>query len=164
MKFLTIQNTKLGTISIAAKDETLFGLEFGDNSKEVLKNSFVETNCDISIDLVSKVLSAANFGDFQYIETKITGSSFVKDVLEAIKAVQPGETASYSQIAKLIGKPNAYRAVGTACSKNPIGLIIPCHRITKADGKRSGFKWGKQVLDNILKLEKENKAVIIEND
>jgi methylated-DNA-[protein]-cysteine S-methyltransferase len=64
---------------------------------------------------------------------------FMKKVLDACKRIPPGKTTSYSQLARMIGKPRAGRAVGNALAKNPVPLIIPCHRVIHSDGSLGNF-------------------------
>jgi len=66
-------------------------------------------------------------------------SSFGISVLTACRAIEFGQTISYSGLAKKSGRPNAYRAVGSTLAKNPLPLLIPCHRIIRSDGKLGGF-------------------------
>jgi methylated-DNA-[protein]-cysteine S-methyltransferase len=68
---------------------------------------------------------------------------FHRQVLQATSTIPYGETASYGEVAALAGKPGAARAAGTALSVNPIALIVPCHRIIKADGSTGGYGGGK---------------------
>lgn len=81
----------------------------------------------------------------------IHGTPFQLRVWKAMMAIPFGQTKSYKDIAKAVGAPNAFRAVGTACGKNPIGMLIPCHRVLASDGSLGGFGWGlkrkQQMLD-----------------
>jgi len=61
-------------------------------------------------------------------------TSFVRDTLEQLRKVPLGDVATYGEIAKRLGKPNATRAVGTACARNPVAIIVPCHRIVPKSG------------------------------
>ncbi|HUO23518.1 MAG TPA: bifunctional DNA-binding transcriptional regulator/O6-methylguanine-DNA methyltransferase Ada [Caulobacteraceae bacterium] len=72
----------------------------------------------------------------------IRGTAFQQRVWQALRRIPPGATASYADIARAIGAPQAVRAVGRACGANPIGLAIPCHRVVRADGALSGYAWG----------------------
>lgn len=78
---------------------------------------------------------------------------FVKKVWMAIAAIPFGETRSYLDIAKLIGHPKAFRAVGTACSKNPYPLVIPCHRVISSDGSVGGFASCLTIKQTLLDFE-----------
>jgi methylated-DNA-[protein]-cysteine S-methyltransferase len=78
--------------------------------------------------------------DFMNIPIELEGfSSFQRSVLTACRNIEFGRTISYSGLAKKIGRPTAVRAVGGALAKNPLPLIIPCHRIIRGDGKIGGF-------------------------
>ncbi|MHC4364734.1 MAG: methylated-DNA--[protein]-cysteine S-methyltransferase [Planctomycetota bacterium] len=82
---------------------------------------------------------------------------FAKDVLTACRAVRFGQTASYLELAAEIGQPDAVRAVGGALAKNPLPLIIPCHRIIRSDGKIGGFSapGGTAIKKRLLQLEQQ---------
>ena len=69
----------------------------------------------------------------------IHNSNFEKLVFEQIDQIPYGETRSYKDIARAIGKPKSYRAVANACGKNPFPVSIPCHRVIKSDGSIGGY-------------------------
>ena len=81
------------------------------------------------------------------------GTPFQLAVWEALLQVPFGQTATYGQIAALIGRPKAYRAVGLANNRNPIPLIIPCHRIIGSDGSLTGYGGGLDLKKRLLQLE-----------
>ena len=81
------------------------------------------------------------------------GTEFQKKVWAELLKIPYGKTKSYQEIAEAIGKPNAQRAVGSACNKNPILLIIPCHRVVSKSGKLTGFACGVDRKEQLLKLE-----------
>jgi len=68
-------------------------------------------------------------------------------------AIPCGETASYQQVAQAIGKPNALRAVASACAANKLAIVIPCHRVVRRDGALSGYRWGVERKAQLLKRE-----------
>ena len=72
----------------------------------------------------------------------LEGTDFQKAVWRQLKKIPYGQTASYGDVARAIGRPGAFRAVGNANNKNPIPLIIPCHRVIGSDGKLVGFGGG----------------------
>ena len=84
-------------------------------------------------------------------------SSFGISVLTACRAIEFGQTISYSGLAKKSGRPNASRAVGSTLAKNPLPLIIPCHRIIRSDGKLGGFSapGGITLKEKMLELERQ---------
>ncbi|MBI5894245.1 MAG: methylated-DNA--[protein]-cysteine S-methyltransferase [Deltaproteobacteria bacterium] len=84
----------------------------------------------------------------------LKGTPFQKKVWNELRKIPFGKTLSYKDIAKRINKPNAHRAVGNACGKNPIPIIIPCHRVIAADGKLGGYSSGLDIKKKLLKIEK----------
>lgn len=72
----------------------------------------------------------------------VLGTELQKAVWAALRAIPAGQTASYADIAKAIGRPSAFRAVAQACGANPLAVITPCHRVVRADGGLSGYRWG----------------------
>lgn len=87
----------------------------------------------------------------------IRGTAFQVKVWDALGRIPPGETASYSEIARAIGAPKATRAVAGACAANPAALAIPCHRAVRADGSLSGYRWGQERKRALLEREREGK-------
>lgn len=81
------------------------------------------------------------------------GTDFQKSVWAALLTIPFGETRSYGEIARQIGRPQASRAVGAANGRNPISIIAPCHRVLGANGKLTGFAGGLEAKDQLLKLE-----------
>ena len=84
-----------------------------------------------------------------------TGTEFQLHVWRALLEIPFAETASYSQIAARIGRPSAVRAVGSANGRNPIPIIIPCHRVIGSDGALTGFGGGLDVKEFLLRLERD---------
>lgn len=80
-------------------------------------------------------------------------SPFTQRVLKEVKRVPYGEVRTYKEIAEAIGNPKASRAVGQALKRNPIPIIIPCHRVIKGNGEIGGFSLGRKVKRYLLKLE-----------
>ena len=72
----------------------------------------------------------------------VRGTAFQRRVWQALRAIPPGSTASYAEIARRIGRPQAVRAVGQAIASNPVAVAIPCHRVIRTDGSLSGYRWG----------------------
>jgi methylated-DNA-[protein]-cysteine S-methyltransferase len=83
----------------------------------------------------------------------LRGTRFQKDVWEALRAIPFGETRSYGQLAKQLGNPRATRAVGAANGRNPISIILPCHRVIGSSGKLTGFAGGLDAKAHLLSLE-----------
>jgi len=86
---------------------------------------------------------------------KLNGTDFQIDVWKALQTIPFGETRSYGEIARVIGKPKASRAVGMANNRNPIVIIVPCHRVIGHDGSLTGFGGGIELKRRLLELEQK---------
>lgn len=82
-----------------------------------------------------------------------SGTAFQKRVWEALCEIPYGETRSYREVAESVGDPKGARAVGSANGRNPIPIVIPCHRVINADGKLGGYSSGLPIKEALLKLE-----------
>ena len=87
---------------------------------------------------------------------RLDGTEFQVKVLKALQKIPYGETVSYGEIAKRIGKPKAVRAVGAANGRNPIPIVVPCHRVIGSGGDLTGFGGGLDTKEALLRLEAEN--------
>ena len=83
----------------------------------------------------------------------IGGTAFQQRVWAALRAIPPGRTASYAEIARRIGSPAAVRAVAQACAANALAVAIPCHRVVRSDGALSGYRWGVERKRSLLDRE-----------
>ena len=85
----------------------------------------------------------------------VQGTAFQQKVWTELRRVQAGETVSYAELAARIGRPSSFRAVAGACARNPLALVIPCHRVVKKDGGLSGYRWGVENKRKLLERERE---------
>ncbi len=83
---------------------------------------------------------------------------FRRDVVEALPSVGYGATATYAQVATATGRPTAVRAVGTACARNPVPLLLPCHRVVRSDGTAGRYAGGDAAKTALLALERTGLA------
>jgi AraC family transcriptional regulator of adaptative response/methylated-DNA-[protein]-cysteine methyltransferase len=88
----------------------------------------------------------------------IRGTAFQERVWRALRTIRPGDTASYAEIAKRIGRPKAVRAVAQACARNPLAVAIPCHRVVRNNGDLSGYRWGVERKRELLDRERNAKS------
>lgn len=88
------------------------------------------------------------------VPIKQFGTELQMKVFEVLKSIPYGHTLSYKDVAILIGKPKASRAVGNACNKNPIMIVVPCHRVIGKNGKLVGFAYGTDLKEELLELER----------
>lgn len=85
----------------------------------------------------------------------VRGTAFQRRVWQALQAIPPGQTASYSEVAARIGQPAAVRAVAGACAANALAVAIPCHRVVRTDGSLSGYRWGIERKRALLDRERQ---------
>jgi methylated-DNA-[protein]-cysteine S-methyltransferase len=93
------------------------------------------------------------------IALDMRGTSFQRNVWEALLAIPFGETRSYRDLAKKLGNPQATRAVGAANGRNPISIIVPCHRVIGSNGKLTGFAGGLETKAHLLDLEQRHRSL-----
>ena len=91
---------------------------------------------------------------------KLSGTEFQLRVLDELQRIPYGETTSYGDIARRIGRPSAVRAVGAANGRNPIPIIVPCHRVIGSNGSLTGFGGGLGAKQTLLRLEEENRGLL----
>ncbi len=129
--------------NIYFKEDTDLKDEYVVNETELIKRTFNEL----------KEYFAGKRKSFD-IPLFIKGTEFQKKCWQALLEIPYGETRTYGQIAEMIGNPKACRAVGLSNNRNPISIIIPCHRVIGANGKLVGYAGGLQVKEYLLKLER----------
>ena len=97
-------------------------------------------------------------GDRQEFELDLApdGTTFQVEVLEALRGIPYGETCTYRDIAVAVGRPKAVRAVGNANGRNPLPIVIPCHRVIGSDGSLTGFGGGIEIKRYLLDLEQQH--------
>jgi AraC family transcriptional regulator of adaptative response/methylated-DNA-[protein]-cysteine methyltransferase len=83
----------------------------------------------------------------------VRGTAFQQRVWQALRNIPAGSTASYADVAKLIGSPDSVRAVAKACGANVLAVAIPCHRVIRSDGALSGYRWGVERKRALLEKE-----------
>ena len=146
----TVIDSPIGKIAVFAENEKLIRLDL--KTKERADSVITE-----------KVLFEAEKQLFEYfsgkrktfeLEYELSGTEFQKSVWRELLKIPFGKTKNYGEIAKEIGKPKAGRAVGSACNKNPLPIIVPCHRVIGADGKLTGFACGTEIKEWLLDHEK----------
>lgn len=89
------------------------------------------------------------------IPLNLQGTPFQRQVWQALQGIPYGRTVSYGQIAKKVGSPQASRAVGAANGRNPVSIIVPCHRVIGSSGKLVGYGGGLSIKTALLELEKQ---------
>ena len=138
----------IGILEIVCENNELVSLKLSHDKKtKTVETDFIK---NIKRQLDEYFLGKRDKFD---IKIKFQGTTFQKKVWLELQKIPYGNTKSYSEIAKLAGYKNAYRAVGSACNKNPIMIIIPCHRVVSKNGKPGGFAYGTNIKQALLKIE-----------
>ncbi len=160
-----LAKTRRGPILVALNGKGIAALAFLDRSSldEALNDfrsrlrhaEFVHDPRSIAR-MIKKLESYWN-GKFEWMNGEpldLRGTPFQLAVWKALKKIPPGQTRSYSQLAKMVGRPSAVRAVAGAVAANPVALLVPCHRIVRKNGEIGGFRWGTAVKAKLLDHER----------
>ena len=151
----------LGKMVIGKTEKGICALDFGKSDAELEKIIKAEFPSDTLRRAEEKLRSEAE-AVIEHLEGKrikldlaldILGTDFQKSVWRELRNIPYGQTRSYSDVARLIGRPQAVRAVARACATNPVPLIVPCHRVIRKNGDLAGFRGGIEY--KIALLEKE---------
>ena len=157
-----ITDTPLERMIVAATDRGIAFLGFGSNDDVLLAElqgdfplAEIAEDYDGLGDLIDKVVDSFDHHDKQIgLPLDVRGTAFQAKVWQALQDIPPGETRSYGQIAAVLGKPKAARAVGRACATNPVSLVVPCHRAVGSSGALTGYRWGVDRKRTLLEREK----------
>ncbi len=155
--FYKITNTPVGKLKIVASDKGLVAILWEDDSPRRVRLSEPIANEHHSVIVETERQLGEYFAGKRKtfsVLLDIRGTRFQKDVWGALLTIPFGETRSYGQLAKQLGNPKASRAVGAANGRNPISIIVPCHRVIGSSGKLTGFAGGLEVKARLLGLEK----------
>lgn len=151
----------LGAILVASSDQGVCAILLGDDP-DVLLNDLQDRFNQAELiggdsDYESTVAQVVAFVEAPTIGLElpldICGTAFQQRVWQALREIPVGETVSYGEIARRIGRPRASRAVAQACAANPLAVAIPCHRVVRNDGALSGYRWGVERKRELLKRE-----------
>ena len=151
-KGIILENTPLGVLSFIEEDDQLVELNFGPLSTDVLKE---ETPVLLKAKEEIQEYFQKNRSTFT-VPYKLKGTDFQIKVWNALCTIPYGETASYKEIAVKIGNPKACRAIGMANHRNPLPIIVPCHRVINADGSLGGYGGGIDRKITLLETEKQH--------
>ncbi len=153
----------LGAIIVAETEQGICAVSMGDSEEALVQSLRKEFNradlqhSEKARDRLNSLLDYFN-GQRLNLPVAIQGTDFQQRVWAAIASIPYGETRSYNDIAGMIGKPKAFRAVANACGANHVPLIIPCHRVVRKDGSLGGYALGLDRKKYLLEMEKRNSA------
>jgi len=135
---------------VAATPKGVCAIEFGDSAHELvdrLRARFPKAQFEPGDsgfrEWVGKVLAKVERpASVLDLPLDVQGTVFQQQVWAALRDIPAGQTQTYSEVATRIGKPRAVRAVASACASNTLAVAIPCHRVVRASGEMSGYRWG----------------------
>jgi len=155
MKNIFYYNTKIGRIGIEENGSAITKIYFINNDEQ---EEILEKNETALLKEAIKQLNEYFDGKRISFDLQLQpqGTEFQNKVWKALMEIPFGETRSYGEIAKIIGNEKASRAVGMANNKNPIPIIVPCHRVIGANGKLVGYAGGLDIKEMLLNLEKNH--------
>lgn len=172
----SIRNTSLGPVAMAASANGVCFVEFGENEPGLLdglKSEFPQA-------VIRPLVPIANATDHPHLETwiealvrhldtgadlpdipvDIRGSEFEVLVWNSLRAIPEGQVVAYRELAATMGRPDAVRAVASACGRNRIAVLIPCHRVLRSDGRLGGYRWGLSRKQALLDSEHRRRELV----
>lgn len=142
----TIADTSLGVLLVAATETGLCRVSFDEDEAALaarFPNATITPGGADLADLAARVVASVESPDRDHdLPLDVRGTAFQEAVWQALRAIPPGQTRTYAELAATAGNPNATRAAGSACGANPVAVVIPCHRAQRTDGSLGGYAYG----------------------
>lgn len=160
---VTVAPCSLGQVLVAATDRGVSSIELGDDAGFMLdrfRRQFARaevTTDDEGLNaLVQRVIALIDDPRDPGLDLPldVRGTAFQQKVWQTLRTIPAGETWTYGDLAKAIGKPGAARAVGAACGANPVCVVVPCHRVVGSNGSLTGYAWGTERKKELLRRER----------
>ncbi|WP_200309429.1 methylated-DNA--[protein]-cysteine S-methyltransferase [Streptomyces adelaidensis] len=151
----TVLDSPYGPLTLVADDGVLCGLYMTEQRHRPPEESF-GVGDDTLFAETEEQLKAYFAGELKAftLELRLHGTPFQRGVWEQLARIPYGETRSYGDLADALGNPKASRAVGLANGKNPVGIIVPCHRVVGSDGSLTGYGGGLERKQRLLDFER----------
>ena len=160
------RETAVGWLMMAATGQGVCFAEFGDHPDDLLeqlRSEFPGAQLEASAASHSPELNSwiaaldlylAAKGPRPDVPLDLRGTAFQVHVWQCLLAIREGETINYSELAQRIGRPSAVRAAASACGRNRIAVLVPCHRVLRSDGTLGGYRWGLDRKQRLLEKER----------
>ena len=146
--FIEYLNTRLGTLKICADEQGITAILFVTHTEQhTIPNHHTQQAATQLIEYLAGTRTRFD------LSLNPVGTVFQQQVWKQLLTIPYGQTCSYADIAKKINNPKAVRAVGAANGRNPITIIVPCHRVIGSNGKLTGYAWGTEIKAELLTLE-----------
>ena len=162
----TMADSPMGRLLVAVTERGVCSVRMADSDAELEKDLREEfPNAELKRDdsalreSVQKILNHLEKNEPRLdLPLDIKATAFQRQVWEHLRAIPYGQTVSYGDVAKALGKPGAVRAVGRACATNPVALVIPCHRVVREDKTLGGYRWGLDRKKKLLEHERQSRS------
>ena len=149
----------VGRVLVAATERGVCAVSLGDDDERLaaaLRAEFPNARIEpgaIAGWMEAIVASIAGGADLRSVPVDLQGTAFQQRVWRALRDIPRGRTASYGEVARAIGRPDAARAVAGACARNRVALLVPCHRVVRGGGAPGGYRWGEERKRALLAAE-----------
>ncbi len=156
-----LSRSMLGRMLVARTDRGICYAAFGDEPRALeraLRGRFMgvrierdDTGLKDAVQTVTRMLCCAD--DDVRPALDLRGTPFQLEVWKLLRTIPPGRKATYTELARKMGRPRAVRAVANACAANPVAVVVPCHRVVRSDGGLGGYYWGLERKRRLLQWE-----------
>ena len=154
-----VADSALGPMLLAATEKGVCRLAFNEGGDDLARHfpeaQLVEGDAEFAALLEQVLAAVAMPARAAAIPLDVRGTAFQEAVWQALRQIPPGETRSYADLAAAVGRPAAVRAAGSANGANPVAVLIPCHRVIRADGSLGGYAYGLDIKRRLLDKERE---------
>jgi len=157
--------TPVGHLLVAVGEAGLAAVEFvddpaaaGDRLQARLPGATLKADLSTDDPRITEVRAMVIDGTPTALPVAAAGTEFQQAVWSALQDIPVGQTRSYSEVAAAVGRPRAVRAVASACARNPVAVVVPCHRVIRADGGLGGYAYGLTIKEHLLAVERQRAA------
>lgn len=155
--------TAVGHLLVATSDEAIVVVEFVESPSDAparlrrrLSSAQLHETLPAGDPLFIAVRTMVDTGTPADVAVSAEGTPFQQAVWAALMEIPVGETRTYAQVAAAIDRPRAVRAVASACARNPVAVVVPCHRVVRTDGGLGGYAYGLPVKEHLLAVEQSH--------
>jgi AraC family transcriptional regulator of adaptative response/methylated-DNA-[protein]-cysteine methyltransferase len=157
----TIVDSPLGRLLVGATDRGVSAVYLGDSDahleaelrKEYPRAEIRRDNAGLAASVSAILKHMSGREPHLDLPLDVQATAFQRRVWEELRRIPYGETKTYSEVARAIGRPTAIRAVARACATNPVSVVVPCHRVVRRDGNLAGYRWGLEVKRKLIARE-----------
>jgi methylated-DNA-[protein]-cysteine S-methyltransferase len=161
MNLFTTMETPIGPLLLLSDGESLTGVYMEEHARGAQPaDDWVEDAACVALEMARAQLGEYFAGDRRAFTVPLApaGSPFQQAVWNLLREIPYGQTRSYGELARRLGRPGASRAVGSASARNPLSIIVPCHRVVGAKGALTGFAGGLERKEKLLEFERSGQA------